>query len=69
MTITYENTEEDALAWNRYRVFHLPQTKREVARQRIAVSLIIFNSAPSLGIDKREALRFLRTQWRNHKAV
>jgi hypothetical protein len=55
MTITFENTEEDAVAWNVYRVFHTPLPRRALARYRIfaslAVSLMLGSLAFALAMD------------------
>jgi hypothetical protein len=39
MTISFDNTESDAVAWNVYRVFGMPQPRRELARSRVFASL------------------------------
>lgn len=40
MTISYENTEQDAVAWNEYRVLGIAQNRRAVKTWRVRVTLL-----------------------------
>ena len=39
MTISYENTDQDAIAWNIYRVLGIPQNRQTMNRWRVRITL------------------------------